>query len=256
MLSSFLILSSCGKNGGLNIFFIEGDKTLGLQTKNQIESAPANYPILNLATNTQAYAYINALRDEILASDQITHKDDFAWEVKIVKDDNVQNALGPPGGFYVYTGLIKYLDNPSSLAGVMGHEMAHADMRHSTNQMTKQYGIPTMLDVVLGKNQGLRTQVSSQLISLQFSRTDESQADEYSVQYLCSTQYHSDGATNFFQKIIDQGGATPPAFLSSHPSPDDRVKNIRQAVTNGGCQYTTICSTEDTDEYTQFKALL
>lgn len=255
-LSSFMMLSGCGKNGGINLFSIEDEKTLGLQTKTQIESDPANYPILNPATNAQAYAYINALRDDILAGGQVTHKDDFVWEVKIIKDDNVQNAFCTPGGYiYVYTGLIKYLDNKSSLAGVMGHEMAHADKRHSTNQMTKQYGIQAMLDVVLGKNQGLLTQIGSQLVSLQFSRTDESQADEYSVKYLCPTKYRSDGAANFFQKIIDQGSATPPAFLSTHPNPDNRVKNIRQTATDGGCQY-TISSTEDNDGYAQFKALL
>ena len=257
IIGSTFLLSGCGKDGvGLNIFSIEDDKQLGLQTKGQIEADPAQFPILNPSTHVAAYAYINALRDDILASGQVTHKDDFAWEVKIIKDDAVQNAFCTPGGYiYVYTGLIKYLDNKSSLAGVMGHEMAHADKRHSTTQLTKQYGVQTMLDVVLGKDQGLLTQIGAQLVTLQFSRSDESQADEYSVKYLCPTKYQADGAANFFQKIINQGSATPPAFLSTHPNPDNRVKNIQQQATEGGCK-ATITTTENDIEYANFKALL
>ena len=253
---STIILSGCGKGGGFNIFSIEDDKQLGLQTKSQIESDPAQFPILNPATNAAAYAYINTLRDEILASGQVTHKDDFVWEVKIIKNDDIQNAFCTPGGYiYVYTGLIKYLDNKSSLAGVMGHEMAHADKRHSTTQLTKQYGVQTLLDVVLGKNQGLLSQIGSELVSLTFSRADESQADEYSVKYLCPTKYHADGAANFFQKITDQGASNPPEFLSTHPNPDNRVKNIQKQATDGGCK-ATISSSENEADYAKFKALL
>jgi beta-barrel assembly-enhancing protease len=256
LLGSFLF-SGCGKDGvGLNIFSIEDDKQLGLQTKGQIESDPSQFPILDPSTHAAAYAYINALRDDILAGGVVTHKNDFVWEVKIIKNDDVQNAFCTPGGYiYVYTGLIKYLDNKSSLAGVMGHEMAHADKRHSTTQLTKQYGVQTMLDVVLGKNQGLLSQIGAQLVSLQFSRSDESQADEYSVKYLCPTKYKADGAANFFQKIIDQGSATPPAFLSTHPNPDNRVKNIQKQASEAACQ-STITSAEEYADYAKFKALL
>lgn len=257
LLSCSAIFSGCNKDGvGLNIFSIEDDKQLGLQTKGQIEADPAQFPILNPATHPAAYAYINALRDDILAGGQVTHKDDFVWEVKIIKNDDVQNAFCTPGGYiYVYTGLIKYLDNKSSLAGVMGHEMAHADKRHSTTQLTKQYGVQTMLDVVLGKDQGLLTQIGSQLVNLTFSRSDENQADEYSVKYLCPTKYQADGAANFFQKIIEQGGTNPPEFLSTHPNPDNRVENIRKHAQEGACK-SFIASSENDTEYANFKASL
>jgi predicted Zn-dependent protease len=74
------------------------------------------------------------------------------------------------GLYFCVSGLIKYLDNASSLAGVIGHEMGHADHRHSTTQMTKQYGIQTLLDVVLGNNQNQLTQIASSLVNLAFSR--------------------------------------------------------------------------------------
>jgi predicted Zn-dependent protease len=65
------------------------------------------------------------------------------------------------------------------------------------------------------------------LKSLQYSRANESQADEYSVIYLYPTAYNAYGAAGFFEKIIAQGSGTPPEFLSTHPNPDNRVQAIK-----------------------------
>lgn len=252
-LLTFLLFAGCSKDGGFNIFSIEDDKQLGLQTKQQIESDPAQFPILSPSSYPGVYNYINAMRDDLLNGGQVTHKDDFLWEVRIIQRDDIVNAFCTPGGYiYIYTGLIKYLDNKSSLAGVLGHEIAHADKRHSTNQLTKKYGVQTLLDVILGNNQGLLTQIGSELVSLQFSRTDEIDADEYSVVYLCPTKYHAGGAADFFTKIIEQGGSATPAFLSTHPNPDNRVKNIQDNAANRGCT-ATITSSENDAEYISFK---
>ncbi len=245
--------SGCSKDGAVNIFSIEDDKQLGLQTKQMIENNPSEYPILDPGRYASAYNYLNAMRDELLNSGQVVHKDDFGWEVKIIQRDDIVNAFCTPGGYiYIYTGLIKYLDHKSSLAGVLGHEMAHADKRHSTNQLTKKYGVQTLLDILLGDNQNLLTQIGTELVSLTFSRSDESQADEYSVAYLCPTKYHADGAADFFQKIADQGGSSVPAFLSTHPSPDNRIQNIQQHALNKGC-VATIDNQENDASYSQFK---
>lgn len=250
------LFSGCTKDGKINIFSIEDEKTLGLQTKQQIESDPGQFPIIAQSANPAAYSYLYAIRDEILASGQLTYANDFVWELKIIDDDNTMNAFCTPGGYiYVYTGLIKYLDSKSALAGVLGHEMAHADRRHSTNQLTKQYGVQTLLDVVLGKNQGLVTEIAAQLVALRFSRSDESDADAHSVMYLCPTKYYADGAAEFFEKIEQSGGSNVPEFLSTHPSPDNRVHNIQEKAVDLACG-ATITNSENDAEYAQFKASL
>lgn len=244
--------SGCGK---VNIFTVQNDKELGLQTKAQIEADPAQFPILNRTTNVPAYNYIYAMRDDILNSGTVRYRNEFDWEIYIIRDDNTVNAFCTPGGYiYVYTGLIKYLDNKSSLAGVLGHEMAHADRRHSTNQLTKRYGVQTLLDVVLGKDQNMLTQIGAELISLSFSRSDERDADTYSVNYLCPTKYRADGAADFFTKLNNQGGSGTPAFLSTHPNPENRVQNIQSHATESNCN-TTIQPSEEDQGYAQFKAL-
>jgi len=250
------LFTGCTKDGAINVFSIEDDKSLGLQTKQQIEADPGEYPILSPSAYPSVYSYLYAMRDDILNSGKVTYKTEFPWEVYVIKRDDIVNAFCTPGGYiYVYTGLIKYLDHKSSLAGVLGHEMAHADKRHSTNQLTKKYGVQTLLDVVLGKNQNLLTQIGAELVSLQFSRTDESQADEYSVVYLCPTKYRANGAADFFQKIINEGSSQPPAFLSTHPNPDNRIANINQHAADGGC-VSTISAQEDDTEYAAFKSSL
>lgn len=206
---------------------ISQDLQMGDATRAQIEADPTTYPILDSATYNVAYGHLYRMRATILNSGKVYYKDDFPWRIRIIKDDNTLNAFCTPGGYiYVYTGIIKYLDNETQLAGVLGHEIAHADRRHSANQMLKQYGVQTLIDIFTSGSTQQIAQIGAQLIALKFSRTDETEADDYSVRYLLGTEYDPQGAKYFFQKI---GGATSvPEFLSTHPNPDNRVTNIEE----------------------------
>ncbi len=258
---SLLILTtnSCTKNedgtsGGINLFSLQNDKDLGLQVKGQIEAEPANYPILSEAQYPVAYQNIKRITQTILNSGKVKYKDDFVWEVKIIRDDTTLNAFCTPGGYiYVYTGLIKYLDTEDQLAGVMGHEIAHADKRHSTDALTRQYGISFLLQLILGSDPSVLSQVANTLLTLQYSRANETEADESSVTYLCPTLYKANGAAGFFEKLNAAGGGTrPPVFLSTHPNPDNRIENINTKNTELGCTGTST----NTNEYAAFKASL
>ena len=100
-----------------------------------------------------AYNYLQGITDEILNSGNVTYRDEFVWKIHIIEDDEVLNAFATPGGYiYVYTGLIKFLENEDDLAGVMGHEIAHSDQRHSVKQLQKMYGVQILLSVVLGES--------------------------------------------------------------------------------------------------------
>ena len=224
------------KAGNINLFAIEDDKALGLQFSRQIESDPKQFPLLPEQGNEEVYRYIRGLTQKLLRTGKVAHANDFAWEVKIIKDDKTLNAFAVPGGYlYVYTGLMKYLDTEDQLAGVMGHEIAHAALRHSTQQMTKIYGLDALRQVITGKaDPGMMEQIALGLISLKFSRNHESQADEHSVIYLCGTNLNAAGAAGFFEKIQGKGG-TPPEFLSTHPDPGNRVKNIQTKAQALGC---------------------
>lgn len=255
LICTLFLFSTCSKSpgGGVNVFSINDDIELGAKVKAEIEADPVTYPIIpDDAAHKFEYDYIRAMRDKILASGQVTLKDKFLWEIKLIRDDKTLNAFCTPGGYiYIYTGLIKYLDNGDELAGVLGHEIAHADLRHSTDAMTRQYGINVLLEVVLGKNQGTLTNIAKNLLELKYSKNNESQADEYSVKYLSGTTYNCAGAAGFFEKLIaEQTGSSTPAFLSTHPSPENRVENINKDASDAGCKKEAI----DLSDYAKFKA--
>jgi len=239
LLGLTLLISSCGK--GFVIFSIEDDIKLGAQVSQEIASNPETYPVLDQNTYSQAYNYLNGMRDRILNSGQVTYKDKFGWELKIIQNDTVLNAFATPGGhIYVYTGLIKYLDKEDDLAGVLGHEIAHSDQRHSIRQLQKVYGVQILLSIALGNNPSQLAQIAAGLAgnlgTLKFSRDHEKEADDYSVLYLAQTKYQCNAAYSFFQKLLDeQKAGQVPQFLSTHPAPEERVDDINKKAQEVGC---------------------
>ena len=239
----------------VNIFSLQDDIDFGLQMQNEIHSNSVDYPLLNETQYAAAYQHVYRIRDSILGSGDLKYADKFNWKVDIIKNDDVLNAFCAPGGYIcVYTGIIKFLDNEAEFAGVMGHEMAHADRRHSTDQLTKAYGIQLLLGIVLGNNQSQLAQIAADLAAgvamLAFSRSAENEADEYSVKYLYNTSYDATGVKGFFEKI--SGSPQPPEFLSTHPNPDNRYTHIVDIWESlGGKTGGTYV-----DSYNQFKSTL
>jgi predicted Zn-dependent protease len=228
----FLIVTACKKGSNespFNLFSVNDDIAFGQSVDEEIKSKPGEFPVLSPTAYPEAYQHLNRIRDSILNTGLIYYEDKFEWKMQIIQDDSMLNAFATPGGYlYFYTGIIKYLDNEAQFAGVMGHEMAHSDLRHSTNQLTKTYGVQILLSILLGQAPGQLTEIVASLAyglgTLAFSRAHEYQADEFAVKYLYQTSYDARGISEFFIKIGDAGH--PPEFLSTHPSPDNRVEKI------------------------------
>lgn len=238
---------SCKKNDhSVNIFSVQDDIDLGKQVRDEILANPSQYPILSRSQYPGVYTYLEHIKAKILTSDQFNYKDKFAWELYVVQDDQTLNAFCAPGGYiFIYTGLLKYLSAEDQLAGVLGHEMAHADRRHSTDQLTVNYGVQVLLDVLLGQNQGTLVQIANNLRTLAYSRSQEKAADEYSVRYLCSTDYEADGAADFFLRLQNAGeDCQTGAFFSTHPCPENRVQNIHSQKTQLNCAGTQTYTAE------------
>ncbi|NRA11965.1 MAG: M48 family metalloprotease [Crocinitomicaceae bacterium] len=249
------LIAACGimneknKGKGMNLFTVEQDKTLGAQVAAEIDADTVQFPLLDSTEYADVYKYVYKVRDKILNSGQVDFKDDFDWRLRIIHDDSTMNAFCTPGGYiYIYTGILKFLESEGEFAGVLGHEIGHADMRHSTRQMSKMLGVQVLLSAVLGDQSALG-QVTGALIGLKFSRKHETEADERSVKYLCPTDYNAAGGAGFFQKISDLGGDNPPEFLSTHPNPEDRIENFQTLTITNGC-------VGDKDYKTEFAAMV
>ncbi|MCB9686824.1 MAG: M48 family metalloprotease [Alphaproteobacteria bacterium] len=238
---SALLLVGCEDAGTLtdiNLFTVQDDIDLGQQLADEIAAHPEEYGvILDRSEYPDAYGHLDRIRDEILATGEVEYAKKFEWETHLIYDDATLNAFAAPGGFiYVYTGLLRYLEVEDHFAGVMGHEIAHAANRHSTEQLTKAYGITELLNLVTGGDSGLAGDIAAGLVGLEFSREDEAEADEYSVRYLCETDYAADGTAGFFEKLTSESnGVEIPEFLSTHPSSASRIEDIEASARKKGC---------------------
>lgn len=236
LLTSLAVLGLSACDGGVNIFSVDDDIELGEQLAEEIASMPEEFPILPREEFPEAYAHIDELTWRIIESGELRYAERFNWEVFIIHDEVLNAFVAPGGKIYFYTGIIRFLEREDDLAGVMGHEIAHADQRHSTQQLTKAYGISALIGIVLGNDPGLLAELAAGLVQMSFSRSDESEADAYSVRYLCETPYAANGAAEFFRQL--EGTSLVPEFLSTHPNPANRVQAIDDLADELGCSTT------------------
>ena len=229
-------LSSCGT--GVNLFSKSQDVQLGQQMAQQIAADPAHYPVLNDPTLT---SYVQSIEDRIVQSPNVVNKD-FHYKITIINDDNTVNAFTiPAGGIYVYTGLLKFVDNEATLAGILAHETTHADHRHATRNMTQQYGLQTLAAIALGQNGGLLTQIvanlGTSLTMLKFSRDDEREADQGSfddLNQLPGKPWYPGAVIYFLQKAVAQSKSQPSKFdqlFATHPIDQERITNVQANLT-------------------------
>ena len=229
-----VIALSCA--GGLNIFSDSDDIKLGQQLDQEIRNKPNEYPILQ--NRPDVTAYVEQVGNKVLASPEVKKRGIYAYTYEIIRDDNTINAFCTPGGYiYVYTGLLKFVDNEATLAGVMGHEIAHAERRHATQRITKAYGAQLLLSIALGERPSQVAEIAANLFTglalLANSRSDEQESDEYSFKYLQSTEYYPGAIKYFFEKIRNEKGARGGSFerlLSTHPLAQDRVDHVNEML--------------------------
>lgn len=158
------------------------------------------------------------------------------WDVTVFKGDQV-NAFALPGGnIGVYTGLLKAARTPAQLAAVIGHEIAHVQAEHANARLSTQFatqaGLALVQIVAAGsgrENQqalallGLGAQVG---ILLPFSRAQESESDVLGLRYMAEAGFDPRAAVELWRNMAEVGGNGPPAFLSTHPSGEQRIEAL------------------------------
>lgn len=158
----------------------------------------------------------------------------WQWEANVITSDQL-NAWAMPGGkIAVYTGLIEQLKlTDAELAAVLGHEIAHALREHSRERISRQMATGAVVGIaaaIAGVGQGgadLASMVADVTLNRPNSRLHESEADAIGTELAARAGYDPRGAVSVWDKMLKAGGDGPPEFLSTHPSPANRVKQLQ-----------------------------
>lgn len=149
-----------------------------------------------------------------------------------VADRPEANAFAAPGGVVVvFSGLLRQTASAEEAAGVIAHEVAHAELRHGMQNMAKQLGLQALVAFALGDTSGAALSgIATDLIGMSFSRDAEREADADGLRRLVAAQIDPKGMVTFFEKLSKlEKGATPPAMLSTHPATGERIDTMREA---------------------------
>ena len=168
----------------------------------------------------------------------------FDWEYILIDNKKVKNAWCMPGGkIAVYTGILEVTKNTNGLAAVMGHEIAHAVAKHSVERASRSVLLRTgtsIIDIATGgklstinRSTGMNTVgLLSQIgIMNPFSRKQESEADYLGLIFSSLSGYDIRETSKIWKRMKKANkGKEPPEFMSTHPSSDNRIKNINEWV--------------------------
>jgi predicted Zn-dependent protease len=175
----------------------------------------------------------------LAAQGQAHYLDDYEWEYKLVKSDEVNAWCMPGGKIVVYTGILPVTKDEAGLAVVLGHEISHALLNHGQQRMSadvlQQMGAAGLSLATSGKSQEAQALAmtaygaGSQIFgTLPFSRGHESEADHYGLILMAIAGYNPEEAVPFWQRMSSlSGGGAAPEFLSTHPSDVTRIKQLQ-----------------------------
>lgn len=226
-----LMLAACATsplgNPQLKLFSQAKMAQMGAKSYQKIKR---NTPI---ATDSSLNAYVNCVVGAL------TRQVDGNWTVTVFKSEKV-NAFALPGGkIGVYTGLLDVAQGPGQLASVIGHEMGHVLAGHSNARLSAKYATSTGLKLLTaflgggggsaGNQQimallGLGAQVG---LLLPYTRQQESEADIIGLKLMASAGFNPHAAVALWRNMRSAGGASPPEFLSTHPSNQSRIQNLK-----------------------------
>ena len=178
----------------------------------------------------------NAVDRFMRSNGMLVEADAYRWEFNLIEDNSV-NAWCMPGGKVVfYTGIMPICDNDDGIAAVMGHEVAHAFAKHGQERMSSaqlQQGVGALVAIGTTKNKdekyfNLAYGIGSHVGMLAFSRAHESEADKLGLVFMIMAGYKGEEAAEVWVRMSARaGGSSQPGFLSTHPSNESRIQNLR-----------------------------
>ncbi|MBH0187115.1 MAG: M48 family metallopeptidase [Nitrospira sp.] len=229
---SQLLMSSVGE-----------EMQLGTQAYNQVKNDPKMRPSQDPREIEPVKRVAARIVEAAKRSKYAQMAQQFQWEVTVIKDDKTANAFALPGGkMAVYTGIFPVAKTEAGLAAVMGHEVVHALARHGAERMSQGQATNVGLQVIgavigiggkspaLGQATMAALGVGAQVgVLLPFSRKHESEADYVGILLAADAGYDPRESVGLWERMAQlSSGEGPGEFLSTHPSHDTRIEQLKE----------------------------
>jgi len=171
------------------------------------------------------------------------------WETVVFKNDKMLNAFAMPGGKVgVYTGLINLTNSDDELAVVIAHEIAHVSAHHGGERVSHGIVSSVVGLFVRGATKDMEKDKRNKILAaygagaaygviLPFSRRHESEADLIGLLYMARAGYDPRAAVTFWEKMAAQKKGAPPEFLSTHPSHQTRIHDLKRSMPRAILEY-------------------
>ncbi len=241
-----LSCSSVPVTGRRQLNIIPAGTMLSMSAQQYGEFLKTNKPTAN-QTQTQLVQKVGkriqvAVETYFRANNLSNQLNGYQWEFNVVESKEVNAWCMPGGKVVVYTGILPVTKTEEGLAVVMGHEIAHAVAEHGSERMSQglltQFGGMALEKVLESKPQetqqlwmtvfGAGAQFG---VLLPFSRQQESEADHLGLVFMSMAGYNPNSAVDFWQRMAQQkGGEAPPEFMSTHPSDETRIAQIKEKL--------------------------
>lgn len=227
-----VLAGGCSALNQLNFLSTADEVEIGRQAAENIER---QMPMLK---DDAVRSYIDSLGQALVRHSK---RKDILYYFSVVETAQV-NAFALPGGWlYVNAGLIATADTEAELAGVVAHEIGHVVGRHGARQISSQYGLAVLLDVVAGGGGGsVSRQIAAEfagigagLTMLKYSRDMEREADQLAVEETYAAGIDPRGISVFFEKLMALHEREPSgvnALFTTHPPSAERIANVEAAV--------------------------
>ena len=156
----------------------------------------------------------------------------WRWEVNLIGSKELNAFCMPGGKIAFYYGILSKLKlNDDEVAVIMGHEVAHALLEHARERVAKTTATRGAIELGaallgLGNTGRLVADLGGQLLTLKFSRSDESEADALGLVLSARAGYDPSAGVSLWQKMVAANKGAPPQWLSTHPSGDSRIRDI------------------------------
>jgi len=241
------VVSGCESNpytgrSQLLMMSVSEDMQLGTQAYSQVK----NDPKLKQSHDPREIEPVKRVAARIIEAARRSKYSEiaqqFQWEVIVIKDDKTMNAFALPGGkIAVYTGIFPVARSEAGLAAVLGHEVVHALARHGAERMSQGQLTNTALEIAgaavgAAGDRGMVSHAAMAALGagaqvgilLPFSRKHESEADYVGILLAADAGYDPREAVVLWERMGQMSGGAPSEFLSTHPSHETRITQLKK----------------------------